>query len=220
MVSKVQNSKVYRKFRKYDNKKKNSTCPSKQQLNFVFNSVVRYFTWCQVRCYIQITISEGDTRKILRVFPVGPARKWRFLFQYGGITTRRHQQQYGENWKILNWRRFLELSNWNLKTWPGILERDLSVTLHISAASSFKSLDVMQHTYLTKMFNERVTDAISCVKTIRKHFLEEQLLGEAWINIVSRCYLRWYVIRPGRCCNWFVVVRTEQVSLKSIALVL
>ena len=75
MVSKVQNSKVYRKVRKYDNKKKNSTCKASN-----FNSVVRYFTWCQVRCYIQITISEGDTRKILRVFPVGSARKWRFLF--------------------------------------------------------------------------------------------------------------------------------------------
>jgi len=81
-----------------------------------------------------------------------------------------------------------------------------------------------EHTYLAKMFNERVTDSISCVKTIRKHFLEEQLLGEAWINIVSRCYLRgtWSAswIRACRCCNWFVVERTEQVSLKSIALVL
>lgn len=57
----------------------------------------------------------------------------------------------------------------------------VSVTLHISAASNFKSLDVMQpeHTYLAKMFNERVTDSVSRVKTIRKHFLEEQLLGEA-----------------------------------------
>lgn len=53
-----------------------------------------------------------------------------------------------------------------------------------------------EHTYLAKMFNERVTDSVSRVKTIRKHFLEEQLLGEAWINIVSRCYLRWYVIGP------------------------
>ena len=51
----------------------------------------------------------------------------------------------------------------------------------------------MQHTYLTKMFSERVTDSTSCDQ---KHFLEEQFLGEAWINIVSRCYLRWYVIGP------------------------
>ena len=165
-------------------------------MNFVFNSVVRYFTWCQVRCYIQVTISEGDTRKILRVFPVGSARKWRFPFQYGGITTRCHQQQYEEHWKILNWGRFLELFYWNLTPDQEFWNVTVSVTFHISAASNFKSLDVMQHTYLAKMFNEKVTDSLSCVKTIRKHFLEEQLLGEAWINIVSRFHLRWYVIGP------------------------
>lgn len=144
-----------------------------------------------MRCYIQITISEGDTRKILRVFSVGSARKWRFLFHYGGITTRRHQQQYGENWKILNWRRFLELSNWNLKTWPGILERDLSVTLHISAASSFNSLDVMQHTYLTKMFNERVTDSISCDQ---KTFLRRTAFRWSLNKYCFKMLFTWYVI--------------------------
>ena len=52
-----------------------------------------------------------------------------------------------------------------------------------SAASNFNCLIIpldvrskhSQHTYLAKMFNERVTDLTPCVKTIRKHFFQVKL---------------------------------------------
>ena len=118
--------------------------------------------------------------------------------------------------KILNWSRFLELSNWNLNPDQEFWNVTVSVTLHISAASNFK------HTYLTKMFNERVTDSISCDQ---KTFLRRTAFR--W-SLNKYCFKMLFTVvrdrpvesRACRCCNWFVVERTEQVSLKSIALVL
>ena len=83
---------------------------------------------------------------------------------------------------------FLELSNSNIKPDKKMTMLFLNVTESLSRFIFFNRLinplDVTsakytQHAYSAKMFNERVTDSISCVKTIRKHFLEEQLSDEA-----------------------------------------